>query len=430
MQTLALTDDEIAAWLRLIGTRGAGSVAIRRLLGVYGLPQYIFKQSQTALAQVVGAKLAEALKHVNSECLAKNVARVRNWMKSAGNHFVTLADPAYPRMLLEIADPPAFLYVKGRLELLHAPSLAIVGSRNGTPQGLANAKQLAHTLAHAGLTIVSGLALGIDGAAHRGALSSPCSTIAVVGTGIDLVYPARHHALAHEIATHGALVSEWPLSAKARAQHFPQRNRLIAGLTQGVLVVEAALQSGSLITARLAGEMGREVFALPGSIHSPLTKGCHRLIKEGAKLVECAQDILDEIRHTDLLSPAISAKDYRDSTQETPSLSAQPMDTDHPTQPHMHHNLNWSERNLEGAQIISQASPLQTDEMSATLNANAHCVLAALNYDPTSLELLATRTKLNSAILQATLLQLELGGWITALPGGRVERIKRDAASR
>lgn len=384
MHTLALTDDEIAAWLRLIGTRGAGSVAIRRLLGVYGLPHYIFQQSPAALAQVVGAKLAEALKQVNVEHLAQHVARVRNWMTIAGNHFVTLADPAYPRTLLEIADPPAFLYVKGRLELLHAPSLAIVGSRNGSPQGLANAEQLAHTLAHAGLTIVSGLALGIDGAAHRGALNSPYSTIAVVGTGIDLVYPARHHALAHEIATHGALVSEWPLSANARAQHFPQRNRLIAGLTQGVLVVEATLQSGSLITAHLAGEMGREVFALPGSIHSPLTKGCHRLIKEGAKLVECAQDILDEIRHT----------------------------------------------GPERASMISPASPLQTDEMSATLNTNAHSVLAALSYDPTSLELLATRTKLNSAILQATLLQLELDGWITALPGGRIERIKRDAASR
>ncbi|BBO60522.1 DNA-processing protein DprA [Mycoavidus sp. B2-EB] len=429
MQTLALTDDEISAWLRLISTRGTGSIAIRRLLGVYGLPQYIFKQSQAALAQVVGAKLAEALKHVNSERLAKQVARVRNWMMIAGNHFVTLADPTYPRMLLEIADPPALLYVKGRLELLHAPSLAIVGSRHGTPQGLANAKQLAHTLAHAGLTIVSGLALGIDGAAHRGALDSPCSTIAVAGTGIDLVYPARHHALAHEIAAQGALVSEWPLSTNARAQHFPQRNRLIAGLTQGVLVVEAALQSGSLITARLAGEMGREVFALPGSIHSPLAKGCHRLIKEGAKLVECAQDILDEIRHKGPLSATISAKDHTDSTQEMPSLSAQPIAIYHPPQPHMHHNLNRSEHNSEVARIISPANTLQTNDMPATLDANAHCVLAALNYDPTSLELLAARTKLNSAILQATLLQLELSGWITALPGGRVERIQRDAAS-
>ncbi len=410
MQTLTLADDEIAAWLRLVSARGVGPVAVRHLLSVYGLPHAIFEQSPAALAQVVGAKLAGAIKRADPDGLAERVARVLKWAAIAGNHFVTLADPAYPRTLLEIADPPVLLYVKGRLELLHAPALAIVGSRNGTAQGLANTQQFAHALAHAGLTIVSGLALGIDGAAHRGALGSPSSTIAVMGTGADLVYPARHYALAHEIAAHGAIVSEWPLGTTARAQHFPQRNRLIAGLTQGVLVAEAATQSGSLITARLAGEMGREVFAIPGSIHSPLTKGCHQLIKEGAKLVECVQDILDEIPHKGLPGSIVNSANHTDSAQ--------------PEQ-----NSELAKTTPKTRQPQSVPHTPTAHAMIDTLDSHARCVLAALDYDPTPLESLATRTQLNSAILQAALLQLELGGWIAALPGGRVERIKHDAVS-
>ena len=209
--------------------------------------------------------------------------------------FSTLADPDYPRQLLEIPDPPVLLYVKGRTDLLACSALAIVGSRNATPQGIANAESFARAASRAGVTIVSGMALGCDAAAHRGGLEGAGSTVAVIGTGADRIYPARNQALAHAIVEHGAIVSEFPLGTPPLAANFPRRNRIIAGLARGVLVVEAADRSGTLITARLAAEQGREVFAIPGSIHSPLSKGCHKLIKQGAKLVESAQDILEEI---------------------------------------------------------------------------------------------------------------------------------------
>ncbi len=208
---------------------------------------------------------------------------------------VTLGDAALPAGAAQTADPPLLLYAQGRCELLHARAVAIVGSRNPTPQGIDNARAFAGHLSQAGLTIVSGLALGIDGAAHEGALDGPGSTIAVVGTGLDRVYPTRHRELAHRIASEGLMVSEFPLGTPPLPPNFPLRNRIIAGLTRGTLVVEAALQSGSLITARLALEAGREVFAIPGSIHSPQSRGCHALIKQGAKLVDGAEDVLEEL---------------------------------------------------------------------------------------------------------------------------------------
>ena len=226
----------------------------------------------------------------------RHCQRREAWLEDPANDIVTLADTRYPRQLLQIPDPPPLLHVKGRVELLSRPALAIVGSRNATAQGMANAEAFARTLSDAGLTIVSGLALGIDAAAHRGGLAGSASSVAVLGTGADIVYPARNRALAHELAAGGALVSEFPLGMKPLAGNFPRRNRLISGLALGCLVVEAAADSGSLITARLAAEQGREVFAIPGSIHSPLAKGCHALIKQGAKLVESARDILEELR--------------------------------------------------------------------------------------------------------------------------------------
>jgi DNA processing protein len=259
--------------------------------------------------------------------------------------------------------------------LLHARSVAIVGSRSATPQGVEDARRFARALSDAGLAVVSGLALGIDAAAHRGALGGAGSTIAVIGTGADVVYPAIHHQLAHEIAAAGAIVSEWPLGTSARSAHFPQRNRLIAGLSSGVLIVEAAMRSGSLITARLANEMGRDVFAIPGSIHAPLARGCHRLIKQGAKLVETPEEILED------LGCAVR------SVAPTPG------------------------------EVVSPASSLTPD---------ARRLLDALGHSPATLEILAVRTEMEEAALQGTLLQLELGGHLTALPGGRFVRANRN----
>ena len=261
---------------------------------MFGLPGNIFAQSRSHLVSVAGHEVADALlKEPDPAALEAALA----WAGEDGNHILTLADAAYPQSLLEIADPPPVLYVKGDPALLARPALAMVGSRAPTVQGEANAKAFAGSLGAAGLVIISGLAQGIDAAAHQGALAvQGGSTIAVIGTGIDRVYPARNAALAREIAAKGVILSEFPLGTPPARWNFPRRNRLIAGLSLGVLVVEATPESGSLITARLAAEAGREVFAIPGSIHSPQARGCHRLIREGAKLVETAEDVFEELR--------------------------------------------------------------------------------------------------------------------------------------
>jgi DNA processing protein len=285
---------------------------------------------------------------------------------------LTLADPEYPQALLTTADPPVVLFAVGRLELLNRPAVAIVGSRNATQQGVANAEGFAAAFARAGVTVVSGLALGIDAAAHRGALAadSDASTIAVVGTGLDVIYPSSHRALTHEIRARGVVVSELPLRTPAIAHNFPRRNRLIAGLARGVLVVEAALRSGSLITARLAAEAGREVFAIPGSIHSPLARGCHRLIRDGAKLVESAQDVLEEL-------------------------------------------------GVRGAQAAAAPaqSPREPDGAEGAL-------LALMGHDPVDLDTLAQRSGRTPGELSAALLELELAQHIERLPGNRYQRLR------
>ena len=239
--------------------------------------------------------MAEALCAPVAPATVAQIERTVAWLAQPGNHVLTLADAAYPARLLEIADPPTLLYAKGRIDLLSAPSVAVVGSRNATAAGLENAEQFSAALVEAGWTVVSGLALGIDTAAHRGSLKAvtaasavAAATVAVVGTGLDIVYPSRNRALAHQIAEAGCILSEYPLGMPAIAANFPRRNRLISGLSRGVLVVEAAARSGSLITARMAAEQGRDVFAIPGSMHSPLSRGCHQLIRQGAKLVESA----------------------------------------------------------------------------------------------------------------------------------------------
>lgn len=359
----------IASWVRLTSTEGIGGEAARKLLTAFGLPENIFSASFTALRQVVSERQANALIAPPSDATLALIERTHSWCAEKNNHFITLADQHYPAGLLEIADPPPVLYAKGRVELLSNTSIAVVGSRNATTQGIINAKQFSSSLSQSGLAISSGMALGIDTAAHLGGLEWPGSTIAVIGTGADIVYPARNRDLAHKIAEQGCILSEYPLGTPAIASNFPRRNRLISGLSQGVLVIEAALQSGSLITARMATEQGRDVFAIPGSIHSPLAKGCHLLIKQGAKLVETAEDILLEMR--------------LEHVKPNPKVSGSP-NTD-------------SAKNGE--------------------------ILTHMGYDAIHPDVLAQRCNLDSGALSDQLLTLELEGQVEILAGGLYRRL-------
>ena len=361
--------EALAAWLRLSLIPGIGGETQRKLLKAFGLPQAIFSASFSNLRAVVGDKAAQLLLAGEN---ATAIAAALQWADSEDQHILTLADTNYPQALLEIPDPPSLLYVRGRCELLNRPALAIVGSRHPTPQGLQNAENFAAALAAEGLVIVSGLALGIDTAAHKGALNAQGDSIAFIGTGIDRIYPARNLELAHQLARKGCVVSEFPLGTPAIASNFPRRNRLISGISRGVLVVEAAPQSGSLITARLAGEQGREVFAIPGSIHSPQSRGCHQLIKQGAKLVETAEDVRVELRWA---GPVV-------------------MDTD---------------------RAVAAAN---------TSSAPDDPLLALLGFDPCSLDELAERSSLPVETLNTRLLQLELVGELCSLPGGRFQRLR------
>ena len=365
----AVGDDEIADWLRLTEAPGIGPVAVRKLLERFGLPDAVLSAGREQLVRLLPSTTVDALRSAPSAELDALIERTRAWTRESGHHFVTLADARYPAALLETADPPSVLYVKGRIELLTGSLLAIVGSRNATAQGAIDARRFAEAFAAAGHTIVSGLALGIDAAAHEGALAAGAtggSTIAVVGTGADIVYPASHRALAHRIADAGAIVSELPLGTTASAHQFPRRNRIIAGLSRGVLVMEAAARSGSLITARLASEAGRDVFAVPGSIHSPLSKGCHQLIRQGAKLVDSVDDILDE----------------------------------------------WP-GSKRPASVRPARPTAATDDVLAS----------ALGFDPITADELADRAGVTPARLSALLLDLELAGRVERLPGGRVRRL-------
>jgi DNA processing protein len=285
-------DARVEAWASLQLVPGLTPRALVALLKAFGGPAEVREASRASLAKVVTAELARAIAQgADPDALARTLS----WLAHAGHWLLAWDDPAYPHALLTIAEPPPVLHFTGELELLNRPAVAIVGSRNATAQGRENAAAFALALSDAGLTIVSGLAQGIDAAAHVGGLSGAARSIAVVGTGIDRIYPAANKALAHRLAESGGLLSQFTLGTAPLPGNFPRRNRVISGLVLGVLVVEATPASGSLITARFAAEQGREVFAIPGSIHSPFSKGCHRLIKDGAKLVETAQDVLDEL---------------------------------------------------------------------------------------------------------------------------------------
>ncbi|TCK42180.1 DNA protecting protein DprA [Paraburkholderia sp. BL8N3] len=406
--------DDLRAWLLLANAGGLRPLALRTLLREFGSPQAVLAQSFGALAAIAGEAAANAVlappQGVEAGSFDEYLTRTCEWMSMPGNHILTLADIAYPRALLTMPDPPPLLYVKGRAELLQTRSVAVVGSRSATPQGIEDARRFAHALSDAGLAVVSGLAFGIDAAAHRGALEGRGSTVAVIGTGADLVYPAQHRPLAHEIAAHGVIVSEWPLGTPARSANFPQRNRLIAGLAGGVLIVEAAMRSGSLITARLANEMGRDVFAIPGSIHAPLSRGCHRMIKQGAKLVETPEEVLEEFG----LAPAPTVEKSAGGSRQRVSNSAR----------------GGASATRAGSAVSSPPPAATASWASARVAPAQHSpeaerVLAALGHAPATLEILASRTELEGAALQGLPLQLELAGRIETLPGGRFVRVER-----
>jgi DNA processing protein len=359
-----LTTSEMIAWLRL--TESVGPGAARRLLAMAGSPEAVFELPGAALDQALPPRQREAFGQP-PEHLQDLIAKAQAWLAEPGHDLLALGDADYPPRLLATADPPLLLWLQGRRELLGTRSLAIVGSRNPTAQGGDNARAFAKALTRAGYTIVSGLALGIDAAAHEGALDGQGSTIAVVGTGLDQVYPPRNKPLAARLLAQGGLiVSEYSLGTPITQANFPRRNRIIAGLTEGCLVVEAALQSGSLITARLAAEAGREVYAIPGSIHSPQSRGCHALIRQGAKLVESAQDVLEELLPAAPAAPAGLAP-------------AEP--------PHEQQSL-----------------------------------LDAMGFDPVSLDALMARCGWPAAALSAALLELELEGRVARLAGQLYQR--------
>jgi DNA processing protein len=378
---------ELSAWLRLSLVPGVGGATARKLLSAFGTPQAVFGQSDLALKQLGLGKLASNLR-AEPPTLGALLQTTCDWLSGGpGRRIAALGDACYPSSLLNIEDPPLMLYMLGAQSIPAAaaidlgatqlPSIAIVGSRNPTPQGAVNARQFAKALAERGLCVVSGLALGVDGAAHEGALAgaapNTCATVAVVGTGLDRVYPKQHLDLAHRIAERGVMVSEFHLGTPALTGNFPKRNRLISGLSQSVLVIEAALKSGSLITARLANEQGKDVFAIPGSIHSQQSRGCHFLIKQGAKLVENAEDVLEEM-NLDSPAPRIQKGDVDEEASESAADSA---------------------------------------------------LIAALGFDIVSLDALQARTGLPTPELQAKLLELELDGLVTRLPGGLFQRLNQ-----
>lgn len=374
-------DDELPAWLTLLRAPGLGAMGMRALL----------QQAGSAAAACRGVRrfhrrggLDQAalawIEHPDSARLDADLA----WLAQPGHRLLRCDEADFPPQLETLSQPPAALFVAGDPGVLLGPQVAIVGARSASAQGLANARDFARTLSHAGLTVTSGMADGIDGAAHAGALEAGGTTVAVVGTGPDLVYPRKHRGLAVDIAARGAVVSEFPPGTEARPDHFPRRNRLIAGLALGTLVIEAGLRSGSLITARLAAEAGREVFALPGSIHNPLARGCHRLIRDGARLVETAAEVIEA------LAPAAQAQGAGLRTRLEAMERPSPADS-------------------------ATAARLQDPDYAS--------LLAALGDAPTSLDELADRTHLAPAALSSMLLLLELEGAVGTAKNGRWQRV-------
>jgi len=368
-------DARLRAWVALASAHALRARDLHALLSAFGDPEAIVSATASSLSRHVGGEVAEAASRAMRDS-PEAVEAALAWAAEDGNHLLTWDDPDYPKPLFDIGETPALLYYKGRRELLQRTGFAIVGSRNASPAGARTAEEFAEALAGAGLTIVSGLAIGIDAAAHRGALAAgPAggSSIAVIGTGIDRVYPPRNRDLAHRLAGEAGILSEFALGVPPLSRHFPQRNRLISGISRGVLVVEARLDSGSLITARFAAEQGRDVFAIPGSIHSPLSKGCHKLIKEGAKLVESVHDILGEI------------------------------------------GLDSAATAAHGSASASAAVAPATDASRA--------LLGELGFEPKTPDELVARLTWPVERIMTELLALEMAGAVAQMPGGRFQRL-------
>lgn len=387
------------AWLRLAHTPGGpGRTGARALLACFGLPQHILAAGRAGLSarlpllRGVQAARCDALLQAPSPAMRQLMERTSRWLEHPDHALLTLADAGYPQALLATADPPLLLYASGRHALLARPAVAVVGSRNASRQGVQHAAQFSAALSNAGWTVVSGLAMGIDSAAHEGGLLGCGSTVAVVGTGIDLVYPARNRALADRVAQDGCVVSEFALGTPPLAGNFPRRNRIISGLSRGVLVIEAALQSGSLITAAMAAEQGREVFAIPGAINAPLSKGCHHLIRQGAKLVDTVQDILDELGEAEGWPVAANAGTDAVTAVDTAADTA-------------------------AGDIVRKAA------LAASAASDNTALLQCLGHAPVTLDALAQCSGRDPARLLGDLLTLELAGRLEILPGGTYRRL-------
>ncbi len=359
--------DKIACWIALQRVPGLGPVTLTRLLQQHGSPESVLSQSRHLSG--LSEKVLDGIRHPDWQQVEADMA----WLDHDDRYLITIEDKRYPPLLREITDPPMMLYVQGDVSLLSQWQLAVVGSRSPTPSGRNTAYDFSRYLASGGLTVTSGLATGIDGVAHQGALAAGGKTIAVVATGLDRVYPAQHRELAHQIVEQGAMVSEYPLGTSPRPELFPRRNRIISGLSLGTLIVEAALKSGSLITARMAMEQAREVFAIPGSIHNPLSRGCHQLIREGAKLVETADDILEELG-------ALAGVSAPETEIEAEASSSHEKDGDY------------------------------------------RILFEHLGFDPIPIDKLIENSGLTADAVSSMLLLLELEGEVTSLPGGRYVR--------
>lgn len=375
MSADTLPADEALAWLALLRAPGLGAGAIRTLVARHGSARGAVAQARREPSIPSAAR--DAVCSPDRETQAAD----RRWLDQPGHHLIPFAGDEFPALLRDIPSPPAALFIAGDPTHLWSPQVAIVGSRNATAGGLANARAFARAFAQSGNVVTSGLAEGIDGAAHAAALDAGGTTIAVLGTGTDVIYPRQHGELAARIRAAGALVSEFPPGTAGKPEHFPRRNRIIAGLSLGTLVIEAGLNSGSLITARLAAEQGREVFALPGSIHSPLARGCHKLIRDGAMLVETADEVLDQLRGIG----ARLADHLRGRLGGLPAIA--------------------------GHEGPAPATAKRDPEYAR--------LLTALDHAPVSLDELADRSRLPIAALSSMLLVLELEGVVAAASGGR-----------
>ncbi|HMT93707.1 DNA-processing protein DprA [uncultured Thiothrix sp.] len=395
---MEITEDELYARLQIWRAAGIGPASLNRLLNYFGSAVAALVASDTAISQAgLKSDTIQNLRAVPAEASAADL----EWLhRAAHRHILVPEDSRYPKLLRDLKAAPPILFVAGKPELLNEPQLAMVGSRTPTTYGKDNAYAFAQYLAKHGLSVTSGLALGIDAASHQGALEAGGSTIAVIATGLDIMYPTKNRNLAEQIVEQGAIVSEFPIGVKPQAKNFPRRNRIISGLSLGTLVVEAALQSGSLVTAQHAIEQGREVFAIPGSIHSPLAHGCHRLIRQGAKLVETAADILEE------LAPQLQAYLGLDlSTKDTPTSQILK-----PPKP-----LSFLE------EVKTQGNAEERSE--ASLDAEEQQILATIGLEPLPIDQIVIQTGLTTDVVSSMLLMLELQGYITACGGGRYKRL-------